>query len=51
MDDELWEKLLRVEELSELSKTNVVLTMAEFHAIIEELRRLYDEAMEMMDYD
>jgi len=51
MDDVLWEKLLRVEELSLLSKTGVTLTMEEFHAIMEELRRLYDEELEMMDYD
>ena len=51
MDDELWENLLFLEELSLLSGTGVDLTMEEFHAIMEELRRLYDEAMEMMDYD
>ena len=42
MDDELWDMLLRVEELSLLSKTPVTLTMQEFHAIMEELRRLYE---------
>ena len=50
MDDELWENLLFLEELSLLSGTGVDLTMEEFHAIMEELRRLYDEAMEMTDY-
>jgi len=49
--DELWDMLLKLETLSLLSESGVTLTMEEFHAIMEELRRLYDEAMEMMDYD
>ena len=51
ISDYLWDNFLRVEELSLLSKTPVTLTMQEFHAIMEELRRLYDEELEMMDYD
>jgi len=47
ISDYLWDSFLRAEELSLLSKTPVTLTMQEFHAIMEELRRGYNNMEEL----